>query len=392
MTTEYTNNFRLAKPDFRSGPWASSVNQNFDTIYSVIVNTMITAGIEAWENDTAYTVGKLRMDLDASPPSFWVCILNHTSPSTPTTFAEDRVSHTDRWSALTFAVNPRGPWANDTAYGYYDIAYDSTLGITGICIIPHTSNSSGTIQDDSSKWAFIVDLPSQGTVAASSVSYDHTTSGLTATDAQAAIDELDGRIDSAATVVSGVIDDVDTLTTDLDNLTTTVSGNSGDISTLQSDVDAIEVLNAAQTARLDALDAEVAAIDSSSFDTGTKMLFYQASAPTGWTKQTADNDKAIRVVSGTGGTSAGSNNFSTVMAQTTVGATTISTSTMPSHSHTYPADTSTGGIGTNSAGRIDSNNSVSANPSTSSVGGGGSHTHSITMDIKYIDVIVCAKD
>ena len=55
--------------------------------------------------------------------------------------------------------------------------------------------------------------------------------------------------------------------------------------------------------------------------TGTKALFYQGSAPTNWTKQTTDNDKALRVVSGTGGTAGGSTAFSSVFAsrQTTGG-------------------------------------------------------------------------
>jgi len=34
---------------------------------------------------------------------------------------------------------------------------------------------------------------------------------------------------------------------------------------------------------------------------GTVSVFFQSSAPTGWTKVTTHNDKALRVVSGTGG-------------------------------------------------------------------------------------------
>jgi len=39
---------------------------------------------------------------------------------------------------------------------------------------------------------------------------------------------------------------------------------------------------------------------------GTKMLFYQASAPAGWTQDTSVNDKVIRVTSGTGAGTGGS--------------------------------------------------------------------------------------
>jgi hypothetical protein len=34
---------------------------------------------------------------------------------------------------------------------------------------------------------------------------------------------------------------------------------------------------------------------------GTKMAFFQAAVPTGWTQDTSQNDKVMRVVSGTGG-------------------------------------------------------------------------------------------
>lgn len=45
---------------------------------------------------------------------------------------------------------------------------------------------------------------------------------------------------------------------------------------------------------------------ATNFPAGTVMIFAQASAPTGWTKITTQNDKALRVVSGsTGGTAGG---------------------------------------------------------------------------------------
>ena len=46
------------------------------------------------------------------------------------------------------------------------------------------------------------------------------------------------------------------------------------------------------------------------FPSGTSMLFQQTSAPTGWTKQTTHNDKALRIVTGSVGTG-GSVAFST---------------------------------------------------------------------------------
>lgn len=140
---------------------------------------------------------------------------------------------------------------------------------------------------------------------------------------------------------------------------------------------------------------------------GTLMLFQQTSAPTGWTKQTTYNDAALRIVSGTAG-SGGSNAFSTVMAQTVVGNTTISTATMPSHSHgvidpghvhTFGVNSeATGGSAafatcTSSAGNQSAPmNAAVTNISIQANGSGGAHNHSITMAMKYVDSIIATKN
>src|SRR5258705_1060032 len=66
------------------------------------------------------------------------------------------------------------------------------------------------------------------------------------------------------------------------------------------------------------------------FDPGTKMLFQQTTAPTGWTKDTTHNDKALRVVSGTA-SSGGSSAFSTVFGKTATDAVTLSQGNVPSY-------------------------------------------------------------
>lgn len=69
------------------------------------------------------------------------------------------------------------------------------------------------------------------------------------------------------------------------------------------------------------------------FASGTLMLFQQTAAPTGWTKQTTHNDKALRVVSGAAG-SGGSVAFTTAFASgLSAGATTLSTTQIPGHQH-----------------------------------------------------------
>jgi hypothetical protein len=143
---------------------------------------------------------------------------------------------------------------------------------------------------------------------------------------------------------------------------------------------------------------------------GDTTLWYQASAPIGWTKQTTHNDKALRVVSGTGGAAGGSTAFTTVMASRTPtgsvsvsnAAVTLSISEIPAHSHPV---TVSGADDNNHTGNgptaANSDAPQNATNNTSNTGGGGSHTHNNTasfsgsaMDfaVQYIDIILCSID
>lgn len=136
-------------------------------------------------------------------------------------------------------------------------------------------------------------------------------------------------------------------------------------------------------------------ISTSAFPSGTLMLFAQTAAPTGWTKSTTHNDKALRVVSGaasSGGSVAFTTAFASQAVNGTVGSTTLSTSQMPSHNHTisvYETGT-TGGVTMGNANFVQ-------NLGTSSAGGNGSHNHSFTgtainLAVQYVDVIIATKD
>jgi hypothetical protein len=145
---------------------------------------------------------------------------------------------------------------------------------------------------------------------------------------------------------------------------------------------------------------------AAAFDSGTLMLFQQTAAPTGWTKQTTHNDKALRVVSGSA-SSGGSSSFTTVFTNQTptintsglsAGATTLSTTQIPSHTHPYQAVISGGFVSLTGCGFL-SNGSQSL--TTSATGGGGSHTHSvsgsatssaITLAVQYVDLIIASKN
>lgn len=143
-------------------------------------------------------------------------------------------------------------------------------------------------------------------------------------------------------------------------------------------------------------DATTQSTAAVSFPTGTLMLFQQTAAPTGWTKQTTHNDKALRVVSGTassGGTSAFTTVFANQTPTITVGATTLTTTQIPSHTHSYTAP------GPINSASYDYGYQLATGTSggtTGAQGGGGSHTHSgsstaITLNVQYVDIIIASK-
>tara|TARA_Y100000004_G_scaffold191318_1_gene249920 strand:- start:2229 stop:3248 length:1020 start_codon:yes stop_codon:yes gene_type:complete len=172
------------------------------------------------------------------------------------------------------------------------------------------------------------------------------------------------------------------------------------------------------------------------FASGTRMIFHQTAAPTGWTKDTSHNDKALRITSGTVGTG-GTVAFETAFAsQTPTGSVstsvsgtvanhTLTTAQMPAHRHqVFSNNTATGTFGNSNLGNSNSaarqNNGLGegdekysmmngSNDATvgrsQSVGGGQAHNHgwsgsasssfsgsAINLDVQFVDIIICQKD
>jgi hypothetical protein len=144
------------------------------------------------------------------------------------------------------------------------------------------------------------------------------------------------------------------------------------------------------------------------FVSGTSMLFLQAAAPTGWTKSTTHNNKALRIVSGTGGTSGGTSPFTTVFDNRTLTRSnlpnvTITTSQDGAHNHDVPIRFLNARITDAGASVLVTPTSLSSgtvNETTDSV---GNHTHSfnlnggvtqtsINFDVQYVDAIICEKN
>ena len=158
---------------------------------------------------------------------------------------------------------------------------------------------------------------------------------------------------------------------------------------------------------------------------GTAMLFAQTAAPTGWTKSTTHDNKALRVVSGSA-SSGGSVAFTTAFASQSVTGTNtpyaLTAAEIPAHTHTAtstdaghthasaPAGSSFGVvIGASAYAQIGSggatlyasgataSGTASITTTIANTGGGGGHTHSFTgtaidLAVQYVDVIIATKD
>jgi hypothetical protein len=134
-----------------------------------------------------------------------------------------------------------------------------------------------------------------------------------------------------------------------------------------------------------------------SLPAGTKMLFVQTAAPTGWTKLTTNDDKALRIVSGsagTGGSVAFTTAFSSQSISGTVGDTTLTVDQIPSHTHSY---TAAGGVTLVNGGATFSSLINASGLTTGATGGGLPHTHSLTatalnLAVQYVDAIIAVKN
>lgn len=171
---------------------------------------------------------------------------------------------------------------------------------------------------------------------------------------------------------------------------------------------------------------------------GTVMLFVQTAAPTGWTKSTTHDNKALRVVSGaasSGGSVAFTTAFASQAVTGTVASYTLTTSDIPSHNHSASSssssvssssvsdpghshtttiynglsrqsgsnslcwvDTATTSTGASATGiTVSTSTSTSTSTSIGNTGGGGGHAHgfsapNINLAVQYVDVIIATKN
>lgn len=150
----------------------------------------------------------------------------------------------------------------------------------------------------------------------------------------------------------------------------------------------------------------------------TAMFFFQSAAPTHWVKSASNDDKMLRVVTGTsGGTSGGSISFSSFTGQTysspwssnsSTNNHTLTSNQIPSHTHStegtglspFPQNPN----GTFNGGDVNKGTGwTRSSSSTGGVSGPSQHSHpfsasgttpnlAIGINVQYIDIIQCNFD
>ena len=227
------------------------------------------------------------------------------------------------------------------------------------------------------------------------------------------------RVDSARiadTVTSLVSLTVNQTSYSCTNPITTATGNTINIASTSNAYGAKYVQSTAPASPCDGdvwYDTSGTVATGGEFASGTVLLFYQASAPTGWSQVMTHNDKALRVVTGTGGGSGGSTAFTSAFTSRTVPLVNHNHSiTDPTHYHLMPGDdmldraNGYAGWTTRSAGGFpyDAVSSGSGgaqvwyttNASTGITINNASATQGTgnTMDfaVQYIDIILCSKN
>jgi len=150
------------------------------------------------------------------------------------------------------------------------------------------------------------------------------------------------------------------------------------------------------------------------FPQSSRVIFFQASAPTGWSQVAANNNRALRVVSGAAGGTGGNSAFTTIMATTrsfsancpvtinglSGGPTTLSANQIPAHSHPASTNSTANSANTSNGGTARVDEGLT---NTGSIGNGGGHSHPLTANaangpvssslnfaVQYIDVIYCS--
>lgn len=156
MTT-YTSRFRFGVPDFLDDPWHEAFEALIHQIDNALYQIVVAESVSFWANSTAYDVSDLV--IDNLTGVMYTCGVSHTSPASPTTFAQDRVANPARWNPTANLPQQKGNWVTGTTYVPGDFVVESQR--YAVCLVGHVA---GTFNTDlaAGKWVILIDLSTLG--------------------------------------------------------------------------------------------------------------------------------------------------------------------------------------------------------------------------------------
>lgn len=391
-----TDNYGFELIDFNKLPWHEREWNNWrliDAVFSQFVTITNLKGI--WETSLVVAVGERYVDVDLG--TIWTCEIAHTTPATGT-FAESRDDlGGDYWTLFsTVPAVAIGAWSASTSYSNNSFLHDSNR--YGVTTATYTSSDSYDTDVTNGNIITLIDLSTDLAAAAASAS--------------SASDSAD---DAAASAAS--LNLPDPIVADR-----ALFGNSGETAWEQrTAADArtalglvigtdvlpeIGVVSQADAEAGTATDEKIwtaervkqaiEALAPGSIPSGTVMLFYQETVPTGWSRVTTSgiDNHAIKIDTQTAlGSFTGSNGTNTFTAA--LGASGLASQNASpgneSHSHSvsYQDNPTDSGSFRNF---VRKDPDVSGSLSTDSSGSGSSHAHDMDIDINYINVFLASKD
>ena len=180
------------------------------------------------------------------------------------------------------------------------------------------------------------------------------------------------------------------------------------ITVTQDNLNSLSGITGNVQARLVAVETSSGGGTAATFPAGTRLMFQQSVAPAGWTKDTAQNNKAMRVVSGNV-TTGGTVDFTTAFSLQPTSSTVLTVAQIPAHTHggsteeilyrvdpprQFPLTGAEADVYRPSSLNPPPYNAIwqSATIASASTGGGSGHSHTVDMRVQYVDTIIATKD
>lgn len=358
-----TTSLRVYKPASGDTGWDSAVNLDLDILDSAIAGTTTIS-------TTSGTVTLTNVDYANDQAKKAVLYCNGT-------LVGNLIIVVPNASRVYRVINATS--------GSYTVSIKTSSGSA----VAVTQGTAATMYcDGSNTITFVSPMVVPGTgapatssgAAASSVSVSPT-GNLSSTTAQAAFAELQGDIDTINTSL-GNKQPLDT------DLTTLAGLSNAKGNTIVGNGSAWAAVTVGTTGLvLRANNTQSAGVEWSAGIFGAITIFYQAAAPTGWTRVAASNgfdDVAVRLTDGTAGTGGGSTAFSTVFAARTIAQANLPNVTLTAasdgaHTHDVKYTLSAMAQSNNTASPVSSISSGGTSTGTAAAVSGGAHTHSVPL-------------